>query len=113
MKKLFLILLIFFIGSCSTKPEEGSVSPEEIAAIASSVKDAGLLIARGADLINFEIASDGTYTDSKNVLYTIIDFIDENTIMVTSIDYGSQKHALTDKSYGATFQKIAFTPASP
>ena len=124
-KSLAIALLIFFISSCSVKPEEDStISPAQISAFSSTINDEGLFFTKilppippatdpTPTAVPFRIASDGTYVDGKGVIYTMTHFINDTTVMATSVDYGAQKHSLIDGVYGVVFQEIAYTPVSP
>ena len=124
-KSLAIALLIFFISSCSVKPgEDSTISPAQISAFSSTINDEGLFFTKilppippatdpTPTAVPFKIASDGTYVDGKGVIYTMTHFINDTTVMATSVDYGAQKHSLIDGVYGVVFQEIAYTPVSP
>ena len=112
-KSLLIVLSIFFMGSCSTTPEDGNLTSVQISEFASVIKDEGLYFSKKDVLFPFEIASNGTYKDAKGVLYKMTSIIDDNTVISTSVDYGEQKHVLIGGAFGATFQEIAFSPISP
>ena len=111
MKKSLIAFLFLIVSFCSVKPEP-AVDPVEIAKFARTIADADLVFVKNGELVPFEIAPDGTYTDSDGITYRISQILDNATISSVSVDFGEQTHELLGDVFGVTFQEIAFKRAT-